>query len=175
MARDRDSALQERDHMARERDAELEERDRIARERDAALEQRQQARKQIPAADEPAATQAHHRAPRALTEDTRVGGASAGERGAATVGTDSAARSPGASERPEPPMSGAGDMGRRPRLPPAPVETRARHTAVRGDEPSPSPKAVRRRDDTEMWRARLLALAALFVALVVCVVILTAK
>jgi hypothetical protein len=42
-------------------------------------------------------------------------------------------------------------------------------------ESAPSPQAVGTGEATDMWRARFLAIAALLVALVVLVVILTAK
>jgi hypothetical protein len=73
-------------------------------------------------------------------------------------------------------VSPASDTGaRRPRRPPPPADTPPRHTAVRAVESAPSPQAVGPGDATARWRARLLAVAALLVALVVLVVILTAK
>jgi hypothetical protein len=73
-------------------------------------------------------------------------------------------------------VSPSSDSGaRRPRRPPPPADTRPRHTAVRAVESAPSPQAVGPGEATDMWRARFLAISALLVALVVLVVILTAK
>jgi len=90
-------------------------------------------------------------------------------------GTPSAQRAPAASARPSASPSPARDSARRPRRPPPPREARPDRTAVRTMASSPSPQVLSRRDAAEMWRARLLAIAALLLALVIFVVILTAK
>jgi hypothetical protein len=176
---ERDAAASERDRVARERDAALAERDRTIRERDVerdvALAQSEQAaseRSRVPV--ERAVTQLDLEAPRAFSDAAGVAGVQPTESRPA-VGTGSAARAPGGSARPSTAISPGTDAARRPRRPPAPDETRPGHHGGRGNESSSTAQAVRRRDEAGMWRARLLAVGALLVALVVFVVTLTAK
>jgi hypothetical protein len=183
---EREAAEGERDRVARERDSVLEERDRVVGERDAALEQREEARKGIRVAEARATTQLDLEDPPAFKDEVGVAGAEPTERKPAPAGTGSTGLASSGSAQPPTTVSPASDAARRPPCPPAPPETRPRHAAVRAMESGPStppgirpggspPEVVGPRDDTGMWRARLLAIAALLVVFVVFVVILTAK
>jgi hypothetical protein len=173
---ERDAALEQRDRAAGERDSAEGERDRVARERDVALEQREQSREQIQAPDERAAKHPHLEDPRAISHDVRVAGEQPTERQPPPVRTGSTPPAPGPSARASTPASPASDTAaRRARRPPPPADTRSHHTTVRDVESRASPQGVGSRDAADLWRTRLLAIAALLIALVVFIVILTAK
>ncbi len=173
VVRERDAAVGERDRVVRERDAAVGERDRVVRERDAALEEREPAaREETSVLAERAVTQLDLEA---LGDSPGVAGVQPTERRQDPVGAGSIARAPVGSARPSLPNSTGTDVARRPQRPPAPDETRPSHDGGRGRKASSTAQAVVRPEGARMWRARLLAIAALLVALVVFVVILTAK
>jgi hypothetical protein len=98
------------------------------------------------------------------------------EHGPAVATTGSAGRASGASEEPSTPISRGTEPARRPRWPPTPTETRVEHgNRGRGMEPSSIVDSGRPRDAAGLWRARVLAITGLLVALVVLVVLLTSK
>jgi hypothetical protein len=175
VARARDSALEQRDRATRERDDALGERDRMARERDAVLEQREQAREQITVAVERAVAEIDLEHQQTFGDEDPVAGGQPTEARPATAETGAASRASAGSAGPSAPISPATDTPRRPRKPPAPPETPPRRNAIRGEQSSSSLHGARALDESEMWRARLLAIAALIGALVVFVVILIAK
>jgi hypothetical protein len=165
----RDAAASERNRAARERHAALEDRDRLAGERDAMREELEQARQKIAGLAEQAATQLNLEEHAALTDETPTAGSHE------TVATRSASEERHGSAPRSSPTPTARPAAPRPRRPPAPAPTRPHHTGLRGTKPRPSPQAPTTTDAAEMWRARILAVAALLVALVVFLVILIAK
>jgi hypothetical protein len=152
---ERDAAVIGRDRAVRERDAAIEHGGRLERERDALVAQLEQAREQLAARRDGASTDSGGEAGRILE----------------TVEIRSLPAEPDQKERPTTRMPAARPPVRRPRRPPAPARSAP---AVRVDTSSPG-AALRGTVTPEIWRARLLAVAALLVALVLSIVILTAK
>jgi hypothetical protein len=186
---ERDAAVSERDRLARERDAALEERNRLAGERDIALAARDRAageRDAILARREEAAGEQTlvlpERAASRLEQETAAvhidpGGLAGGRPGGESpevVPTESTARTPGDRSRPGTPTFTGTHKPRRPPPPPGSAETQPGVTRARGGSSSTvQPRA--RGDEAAIWRARLIAVAALLVVLIVLVVTLTAK
>jgi hypothetical protein len=175
---ERDAAREERDRSASEREAAREERDRAAREREEALEQRERTLGEQPVGPtERAPTRPAVEAERASSE--RATGMAAfhpTQRRRAAAETGSAIRAPGSSG--PTPIPRDTDLTPRPRTPPAPgpAETRVAHSDRAGRKaPSLMAHPGGPRDAAGVWRARLLAIAALLVVFVVLVVTLTAK
>ncbi|MCW3027750.1 MAG: hypothetical protein JWN81_961 [Solirubrobacterales bacterium] len=177
-AHERDAAREALDRATCERDAAREERDRAAGDRDLARQEGEQA------LHEQAGGQAGH----AVTQVDLEAQPAAGEQAPGLAGTEpterkrvaseagSAARAPGGLARPSTPTSRDTDPTRRPRWPPTPTEPRVgRNIRDRGEESSSIVRPGRPPDPAGMWRARVLAIAGLLIALVILVVMLTSK
>jgi hypothetical protein len=175
---ERDSALEALERAAHERDEAREERDRAAGERDVARRERERAlREQAVEATGSAATQLDLEAQSAAGDQAPgLSEAQPSEPTRAAVETVPRARAPGSSARPSIPSSRGTEPASRPRRPPAPTETRVeRSSSGRVKEPGSISHWGRQREPAGLWRARLLAITGLLVALVVLVVILTTK
>jgi hypothetical protein len=157
--RERDAVASERDRLARERAAIADERDRLARERDAVASERDAV------ASERDAVASERDAALEQRDRTAHDRGSVLEQRERAVGEETLALA-----GPSTPISASAHAARRPRRPPAPAETRGR-----GSKPGSTPQSVKPRDASGMWRARLLAIAALLMALGVLIVTLSAK
>jgi hypothetical protein len=171
--RERDAAEAERNRIAAERDAALQERDRCAGERDAAVEQREEAREQIRLAADAAARQLDLGTQPAATAEVDVNEAPPTERRPAIVGEDSHSRASRGAAQASTHALMTRAPERRPRRPPAPTEAGPRHRAA--IEPGPHQRVIGEGEDADVWRARLIAIAALLLVLTAFVVLLVAK
>jgi hypothetical protein len=162
LVQERDRVTQERDAALKERDSALEERDRMTNERDAALQQRERDAA-LQQRERDAALQQREEASR---EQTRV----LAERAVTQPELEASAGLGDATG-----VARAQPAERRPRRPPAPTEARPRRIAGRAEEPGSTAQSVRTREAAVMWRARLLAVSALLVALIVFIVLVTTK
>jgi hypothetical protein len=141
-----------------ERDAAVSERDRLVRERDALSGERDRLARERDAV------------PEMPNRTTRERDATGREQA-----LQEHALSPAERARPSTAMSERAGAARRPRQPPAPAQPRGSDRAGRRDEPSSTAQSVGPRDAAVVWRTRVLAGAALLVALVTFVVMLAAK
>jgi len=188
LARERDAAFEQYGRTARQRDAALEQRDRAAGERDAAVEQQDRAvseradvrdEGQVTLVDlEAQSPESEHAGHLSTPQPTERGLAEVETEAETDVETAPPARAPASRPPADSPQrpSGARSPRRSPR-PPAPTQAANRRADGVGPsrEPASSARSGTTVDASDVWRTRLLAATALFVAVVLLLVILLAR
>ena len=172
---ERDGALEACDRTARERDAALGAHEHAIRERDAAREElRQAVREQAPAPAEREVPQTHAAAPSTQISPAVDRSEQPTEHIPTAAATSSVVRVPRRPAQPRSPIRPRGGIEDHPPAPSPTAASRSLEHAERLDESGSGARTVRR-DVTDMWRARLVAIAALLIALVLLIVLLALR